>query len=76
MYFTDVAVFSTFDVAYSKLVSSLENSAEDHIILADSLFSQVTDELEKLKRRGEEVGRKAGLLFFVVMVTMIDTIAV
>lgn len=49
---------STFDNAYSKLISSLESGAQDHLVLADSLSSQVTDELKKLDRKHEEAKKK------------------
>jgi hypothetical protein len=54
---------STFDKAYSKLLSSLENGAQDHMILADSLASQVVDELKKLERRSEETKKKVSMSF-------------
>ncbi|KAF8588584.1 hypothetical protein K439DRAFT_1613424 [Ramaria rubella] len=49
---------STFDNAYSKLLSSLENGAHDHMLLADSLSSQVLEDLKKLDRKNEEAKKK------------------
>lgn len=57
----DVYGCSTFDNAYSKLLSSLENSAEDHIVLADSLSSQVMEDLKRLESKHEEARRKVRL---------------
>ncbi|KAF8516330.1 hypothetical protein BU17DRAFT_76670 [Hysterangium stoloniferum] len=54
---------STLDNGYSKLLSSLENIAQDHLVLADSLSSQVVDELKKLERRGEETKKKQSQFF-------------
>ncbi|KAF8526758.1 hypothetical protein JB92DRAFT_3087230 [Gautieria morchelliformis] len=54
---------STFDGAYSKLLSSLESGAQDHFIFADALSSQVTEELKKLERKHEEAKKKQTQFF-------------
>ena len=51
-------MYSTFDNAYSKLLSSLENGAQDHFVLADSLSSQVNEELKKLDRKHDDAKKK------------------
>lgn len=60
---------STFDHAYSKLISSLESEAQDHLILADSLSSQVMEELKKLDRKHEEAKKKVSYLLCDIKVT-------
>ena len=52
---------STFDKAYSKLLTSLENGAQDHMILADSLGAQVVEEIKKLERKNEELKKQVSM---------------
>lgn len=49
---------STLDRAYSKIIGSIVESAQDHINLADALSSQVVDPLKSLERKHEENVKK------------------
>jgi hypothetical protein len=49
---------STLDKAYSEIVASTANAAQDHLNIADALNSQVVEVLRILERRSEEMKKK------------------
>ncbi|KAI5119404.1 hypothetical protein M0805_005947 [Coniferiporia weirii] len=49
---------STFENAYSQLVSSLDDSAQDHSLLSDVLITQVADATKSLEKKHEEMKNK------------------
>lgn len=49
---------STLDRAYSKIIGSIVEAAQDHINLADALSVQVVDPLKSLERKHEENMKK------------------
>ncbi|KAH7926483.1 hypothetical protein BV22DRAFT_1104300 [Leucogyrophana mollusca] len=49
---------STLDNAYSQLIACISNAAQDHVNLADSLVSRVTEPLRGIERRNEETKKK------------------
>lgn len=49
---------STLENAYSEIIASVVNTAQDHIDLADALGTQVADTLKATERRHEEANKK------------------
>ncbi|KAG2065715.1 hypothetical protein BDR04DRAFT_1108021 [Suillus decipiens] len=49
---------NTLNHAYSEILSSMSNSAQDHINLAEALSSQVTESLKAIERRNDDHGKK------------------
>ncbi|THG97298.1 hypothetical protein EW026_g4673 [Hermanssonia centrifuga] len=49
---------STLDKAYSQLIASFEDSAQDHLLIADGLSSQVVDALKATEKRHEEAKKR------------------
>ncbi|THH08450.1 hypothetical protein EW145_g2696 [Phellinidium pouzarii] len=49
---------STLDKAYGQLISSLENSAQDHSLLSDVLITQVADATKTLEKKHTEMKSK------------------
>ncbi|KAI0032556.1 hypothetical protein K488DRAFT_49643 [Vararia minispora EC-137] len=54
---------STIEAAYSKIVSSMLNSAQEHVDLADALTTQVVDPLKVLERKTEDHRKKLATLY-------------
>ncbi|KIJ17907.1 hypothetical protein PAXINDRAFT_98083 [Paxillus involutus ATCC 200175] len=44
--------------AYAQIIASISNAAQDHINLADTIATQVTEPLKALERRNEDLKRK------------------
>lgn len=51
-------LFSTINTAYSQIIGFVADSATHHILLADSLNSQVVEALRGVERRHEEIKKK------------------
>lgn len=49
---------NTLNHAYSEILSSMSNSAQDHINLAEALSSQVTESLKAIERRNDDHRKK------------------
>ena len=49
---------STVERAYSQLIASLSDSAQDHIDFADTLNSQVVEALRTTEKRHDEVHKR------------------
>ena len=56
-YLTSI-IFSTLNVAYDQIITSIVDSAQNHIKLADELNSQVVDVLKGVERKNEEAKKK------------------
>ncbi|GBE83192.1 hypothetical protein SCP_0502390 [Sparassis crispa] len=54
----DVLLQSTINNAYSQLILSLHESAQDHLDLSDAFNSQVVDALKSTERRHDEAKKK------------------
>jgi hypothetical protein len=50
---------STIDAAFDEIITSMSNSAQDHINLADTLTVQTIEILKILEKKNEEVKKKA-----------------
>jgi hypothetical protein len=59
-YLTSI-LFSTLNVVYEQIVTSIFDSAQDHIKLADELNSQVVEVLKGAERKNEETKKKVSL---------------
>ncbi|KAG2359645.1 hypothetical protein BDR07DRAFT_1378531 [Suillus spraguei] len=55
---THISHGSTLNHAYSEILSSMSNSAQDHINLAEALSSQVTESLKAIERRNDDHRKK------------------
>jgi hypothetical protein len=51
-------VNSTLNAAFNELISSMANTAQDHVNLADALTTQVVDVLKAVERKKEELKKK------------------
>lgn len=49
---------NTLNHAYSEILLSMSNSAQDHINLADALSSQITESLKAVERRNDDYKKK------------------
>ncbi|KAG2123346.1 hypothetical protein BD769DRAFT_1471175 [Suillus cothurnatus] len=49
---------NTLNHAYSEILLSMSNSAQDHINLADALSSQITESLKVVERRNDDYKKK------------------
>lgn len=49
---------STLNGAYDQIITSIVDSAQDHIKLADEFNSQVVDVLKGVERKNEEAKKK------------------
>ncbi|KDQ62593.1 hypothetical protein JAAARDRAFT_30501 [Jaapia argillacea MUCL 33604] len=54
---------STLDNAYTQLIASIADAAQDHINLADALNSQVADALKSVEKKHEERNKKQMAFF-------------
>ena len=55
-------LFSTLNVAYDQIITSIVDSAQNHIKLADELNSQVVEVLKEVERKNEEAKKKVSQL--------------
>ena len=62
MFFTSILFSSTLNVAYDQIITSIVDSAQNHIKLADELNSQVVEVLKGVERKSEEVKKKVSRL--------------
>ena len=51
-------MFSTVEQAYSQLIASLSDTAQDHLDFADALNSQVIDALRSTEKRHDDVNKR------------------
>ena len=51
-------VLSTLDRAYTQLLASMNDTAQDHVNLADALTSQVVEPLKATERKHEDTKKK------------------
>lgn len=49
---------STLDAAYSRLITSIDESAQDHIIFADKITSEVVDATKLLGNKHDDMKKK------------------
>jgi hypothetical protein len=49
---------STLNAAFNEIISSMANTAQDHVNLADALNTQVIDVLKVVERKQEELKKK------------------
>jgi glutamate racemase len=54
---------STLNNAYTALIDSMANTAQDHVTLADSLQSQVADTLKVIEKKNENSKKKLSDFF-------------
>jgi len=59
---------STLNHAYSEILSSMSNSAQDHIDLAEALTTQVTEPLKAIERRNGEYKKKVPLVRKIIFI--------
>ncbi|KAF4590654.1 hypothetical protein EYR40_009250 [Pleurotus pulmonarius] len=64
---------STLDSAYGAIVTSLVNTAQDHINVADTLTTQVVDVLKAIEKKNEDLKKKE-LQFFQKLLSNRDRI--
>ncbi|CAK5284133.1 unnamed protein product [Mycena citricolor] len=62
---------NTLNAAFNELISSMNNSAQDHVNLADALTTQVVDVLKNVERAKEEL-KKREMAFFQKLVNERD----
>lgn len=55
---------STLDNAYTQLISSLDNIAQDHSALSDQITSQVVDASKSLEKKYDDMKTKVHQLFY------------
>jgi hypothetical protein len=55
---THISDGSTLNHAYSEILLSMSNSAQDHFNLADALSSQITESLKVVERRNDDYKKK------------------
>ena len=53
---------STLNVAYDQIITSIVDSAQDHIKLADEFNSQIVEVLKGVERKNEEARKKVSRL--------------
>ncbi|KAJ6621842.1 hypothetical protein B0H10DRAFT_2162903 [Mycena sp. CBHHK59/15] len=62
---------STLNAAYNEIISSMVNTAQDHVNIADALTTQVVDVLKAVERKKEELKKKE-MTFFQKLLTERD----
>ncbi|KAJ7505127.1 hypothetical protein B0H11DRAFT_1976959 [Mycena galericulata] len=62
---------NTLNAAFNELISSMGNTAQDHVNLADALTMQVVDVLKAVERKNEEL-KKKDMTFFQRLLTERD----
>lgn len=49
------------DAAYTEIINSMSNTAQDHINIADALTSQVVEVLRAVERKNDDTKKKVEL---------------
>ncbi|KAJ7021586.1 hypothetical protein C8F04DRAFT_1140261 [Mycena alexandri] len=62
---------NTLNAAFKEIISSMANTAQDHVNLADALNNQVADVLKGVERKNEELKKKE-MVFFQRLLTERD----
>ncbi|KAJ7442609.1 hypothetical protein FB451DRAFT_1438254 [Mycena latifolia] len=62
---------NTLNAAFNQIISSMANTAQDHVNLADALTTQVVDVLKAVERKKEELKKKE-MTFFQRLLTERD----
>ncbi|KAJ7288142.1 hypothetical protein C8J57DRAFT_1641335 [Mycena rebaudengoi] len=62
---------STLNAAFTEIISSMVNTAQDHVTIADTLTTQVVDVLKAVERKQEELKKKE-MTFFLKLLTERD----
>ncbi|KAJ7133001.1 hypothetical protein C8R46DRAFT_970553 [Mycena filopes] len=62
---------NTLNAAFKEVISSMANTAQDHVNLADAVSSQVVDVLKAVERKNEELKKKE-MAFFQRLLTERD----
>ena len=66
-------LFSTLNVAYDQIITSIVDSAQNHIKLADEFNSQVVEVLKGVERKNEEAKKKVSQLATIFTSSKVNT---